>query len=138
MHGELSVQIIGRVEEALQRETEKLRASLEKRANDDRKLLEQVGASGSKTRSSLEDEIKGLRAKLDELQNLLIALKKGAQTGGGASVAAELDVRATGENQYRVSRKQFSDYSYELTRIATQIPVVAYFEGDFKVFFRHF
>jgi len=132
--GELSVQVITATQESIARETEKIRTSLDAARLKDREALDALGIAGGKTRSSLEEEIKALRTKLDELQNVLVQIKKGAQTGGGSSsVVAELDVRATGDNEYRVSRKQFAEFNYELTRLASQIPLVAHFAGDKRI-----
>ena len=98
-----------------------------------RQATEDVTQVVTKTRVALEQKLAALEAKQAELMEVLMALRRGTQTGGGGTAFAELDVRAIGENHYRVSRKQFSAYTYELGRLAAQIPVVAHFDGDKRV-----
>lgn len=138
MKSELLVQM-GKVEESIGGEAKKLRALIERRGEEDGKILRELGDGVGKSRAALEQEIKTLRDKLSELQAVVLALKKGTQTGGGSTTAAaELDIRAVGENQYRISRKQFAEYAYELSRLGAALPLVAHFEGEKRVGVRLF
>src|SRR5438046_103239 len=119
MHRELSVQI-GRVEENVLREAQKTRDENARARADNQKARDEIRDLVAKSRSAFEQEIGALRAKVGELAELVAELKKGVRIAG-ASGLADLEVRAVGENHYRVSRKQLAERSYELSQLVTQV-----------------
>jgi hypothetical protein len=128
MHRELSVQV-ARVEEAVKSESEKIREEATKSTADARKVAEELRDAVAKTRAGLEQELGALRAKVTELTTLVGELKKGTRIAS-SPVLSDIEVRAVGENAYRVSRKQLGERSYELSRLLAQVPLAPFFEGD--------
>lgn len=128
----LNEQIRG-LEEKVVAENQKAVDALKKELLLNRQATEDGALGVTKSRVALEQRIAALESKLADVSSMLVALRRGAQMGGGQSAFAELDVRAIGENHYRVSRRQFTEYTYELGRLAAQIPLVAQFDGDKRV-----
>src|SRR5256885_6453368 len=101
MHRELSVQI-GRVEENITREAQKIRDENARARGDAQKTRDELRDLLAKTRTTVEQEVGALRAKLGELSEAVAELKKGVRAAGTSGLA-DLEVRAVGENHYRVS-----------------------------------
>jgi hypothetical protein len=129
---DLAVQM-SRLEESVARENEKARLDAQKELQLQRRSFDDLSALVTKARGALEAELGVVKAKIAELNAALAVLRKAAQAGGTPIALTEIEVRAIGENHYRVSRKQFAEHAYELTRMAAQVPVVAHFEGDKRV-----
>jgi type II secretory pathway component PulC len=128
MQRELSVQI-GRLEETVGREARKTREEATRAGTDARKAVDEVRDALAKARASFDKEIAALRTKVGELFEAIAELKKGARVASASSLA-DLEVRAVGENHYRVSRRQLTERSYELSRLLTQVSVAPYFVAD--------
>lgn len=131
MHRELSVQV-GRLEEVTEREARKSREEAKKLGEEAQKSMTELRNAVEGSRLSVVQEVSALKAKLGELAITIADLKKGTQAAGFGAVA-DLEVRAVGENQYRVSAKQFSEHSFELKRLISRSALAPHFEGEKRV-----
>jgi hypothetical protein len=128
MHRELTVQV-GRIQESIDRDATARRDALKKVTESSNKALSELREALTQQRAGFEQQIGALNAKIAELLALVADLKKGVRVPGSASLA-ELEVRAVGENHYRISRKQFSEHTYELLRLLTTVALAANFDGE--------
>ena len=131
MHRELSVQV-GRLEERVEREAKKGREEARKLGEESKKSMSELKNALEGSRLSMVQELGALKTKLAELALTMAELKKGTQAAGFGAVA-DLEVRAVGENQYRVSAKQFSEHSFELKRLVSRTALAPHFEGEKRV-----
>lgn len=127
MHRELSVQL-ARLEEAVGRDAKDGRLDRRKADRTRTKALTEIKDAVRGVRDTIAKRLAAFGKKLTEIGDELRRLKRSGPVAGSGALA-ELEVRAVGPNQYRISRAQFAEQAYELSRLASQVQLSSNFKG---------